>query len=70
MAFTTQTHAGITFADRWAAVRADFAEARAKRAMYKTTKAELANLTSRELADIGINRSMINRIAMEAAGYV
>lgn len=70
MAFTTQTHAGITFADRFATFRADFNEARAKRATYRTTKTELMNLTNRELADIGINRSMINRIAMEAAGYV
>ena len=69
MAFTTQTHAGITFADRFATFRADFQEARAKRAIYRTTKNELTNLTNRELADIGINRSMINRIAMEAAGY-
>lgn len=70
MAFTTQTHAGVTFADRIAAFRADFNAARAKRATYRTTKNELSSLTNRELADIGINRSMINRLAMEAAGYV
>lgn len=69
MTFTTQTHAGISFAERFAAFRADFIAARAKRAIYRLTKAELAELTNRELADIGINRSIINRIALEAAGY-
>ena len=70
MAFTTQTHAGVTLADRFAAFRADFNAAREKRAIYRTTRNELKDLTNRELADIGINRSMINRIALEAAGYV
>jgi len=70
MAFTTQTHAGISFADRFDAFRADFKAARAKRAIYRTTKNELGSLTNRELADIGINRSMINRIAMEAAEQI
>lgn len=70
MAFTTQTHASITFADRWADVRATVADAHTKRRMYRTTLSELSSLTNRELADIGINRSMIQRLAMEAAGYL
>jgi uncharacterized protein YjiS (DUF1127 family) len=69
MAFTTQTHAGISLADRFHAFRADFAEARAKRAQYRITRDELSKLTNSELADIGVNRSMITRIAMDAAGY-
>ena len=70
MTFTTQTHAGITFADRWANARANMAGAYTKRKMYRTTLSELSGLTNRELADIGFNRSMIQRLAMEAAGYL
>lgn len=70
MAFTTQTHASISFADRWANVRAIVADAQANRKKYRTTLSELSDLTDRELADIGINRSMIQRLAMEAAGYL
>lgn len=70
MAYITQTLAGFSIAERFTTLRADFNEARAKRAIYRTTKNELSNLSSRELADIGINPSMINRIAMEAAGYI
>jgi len=70
MAYTTQTHAGLTLANRWANFRADLVEAHAKRKLYRVTKAELSNLTNRDLADLGINRSMINRLALEAAGYI
>lgn len=70
MAYTTQTHAGISFGDRWNTFRADLAEAYAKRRTYRITKAELSELSNRELSDLGISRAMINRIALEAAGYV
>nr|WP_176805057.1 DUF1127 domain-containing protein [Paracoccus isoporae] len=42
-------------------------EARARRAVYRQTVAELNSLSSRELDDLGIHRSMITRIAHEAA---
>lgn len=42
-------------------------EARARRAVYRQTVAELSNLSNRELEDLGIHRSMIARIAAEAA---
>ncbi|HMQ41621.1 MAG TPA: DUF1127 domain-containing protein [Paracoccus sp. (in: a-proteobacteria)] len=42
-------------------------EARARRAVYRQTVAELSSLSSRELDDLGIHRSMITRIASEAA---
>lgn len=42
-------------------------EARARRAVYRQTVSELSNLSSRELDDLGIHRSMITRIASEAA---
>lgn len=42
-------------------------EALAKRRVYKQTHAELSALSTRELDDLGINRSMISRLAYEAA---
>lgn len=69
MAFTTQTHAGMTFADRFNALRNDFVEAQKKRKIYRATMTELTNLTDRDLNDLGINRTMIKRLALEAAGY-
>ena len=34
---------------------------------FRQTFAELNTLTDRELADLGMNRSMLRRVAMEAA---
>lgn len=34
--------------------------------MYRQTVTELAGLTDRELADLGLHRSMIKRIAIQA----
>ncbi len=42
-------------------------EALAKRRVYKRTYAELSQLSTRELDDLGISRSMISRLAREAA---
>ena len=39
----------------------------AKRKVYRATFSELAGLTDRELRDLGIPRSNIKRLAMEAA---
>ncbi|MEP1198444.1 DUF1127 domain-containing protein [Tateyamaria sp.] len=39
----------------------------AKRRIYKTTLGELSALGNRDLADLGINRSEIKRLAWEAA---
>ncbi|MGY3437944.1 MULTISPECIES: DUF1127 domain-containing protein [unclassified Marinovum] len=41
--------------------------ARARRAIYAQTFSELANLTDRDLADIGVNRSEIRSIAKKHA---
>ncbi|TCS67158.1 DUF1127 domain-containing protein [Primorskyibacter sedentarius] len=38
-----------------------------RRRVYKRTLAELQSLSSRELADLGLNRSMLTRIAYQAA---
>lgn len=40
---------------------------RARAAVYRQTIRELNALTARDLADLGIHRSMISRIAHEAA---
>ncbi|MDO5604255.1 MAG: DUF1127 domain-containing protein [Paracoccus sp. (in: a-proteobacteria)] len=42
-------------------------EGRARRALYRTTVAELSRLSARELADLGIERSMIPQVANQAA---
>lgn len=38
-----------------------------RRQVYQRTYRELSNLSTRELQDLGINRSMITRLAHEAA---
>lgn len=42
-------------------------ENRARRAVYRQTLRELNALTARDLDDLGISRSMITRLAHEAA---
>ncbi|MFA3918052.1 DUF1127 domain-containing protein [Ruegeria sp. 2012CJ15-1] len=44
------------------ALKARFANYR----LYRQTVSELSDLSDRDLADLGINRSMIRRVAMEA----
>ncbi|MCH8465462.1 MAG: DUF1127 domain-containing protein [Roseinatronobacter sp.] len=39
----------------------------ARRRVFKRTHAELNQLSTRELEDLGISRSMISRLAYEAA---
>ncbi len=46
---------------------ARFTERLERRRVYNRTYAELANLSTRELTDLGISRSMISRLAHEAA---
>ncbi|ETD84088.1 DUF1127 domain-containing protein [Rhodobacter capsulatus] len=42
-------------------------EALARRKVYRQTLAELRSLSNRELNDLGMHRSMLTRIALEAA---
>jgi uncharacterized protein YjiS (DUF1127 family) len=42
-------------------------DALARRRVYKQTYSELSALSTRELTDLGISRSMISRLAYEAA---
>lgn len=57
--------------DRLAAAFAKWSEARraerARREAYRRTANELSALTTRELDDLGIARSDIDRVALEAA---
>ncbi len=46
---------------------ARISEALARRRVYNRTYAELSQLSTRELDDLGISRSMISRLAHEAA---
>ena len=56
-----------TIGDRVAAFVVAIKEAARKRAVYRQTLRELNALTTRELNDLGISRSMITRISLEAA---
>ena len=68
MTVQTETFfAGTTLAARFAEFRAQLAENAAKRKTFRTTLSELESLTNRDLADLGISRSMIKGIAYEAA---
>ena len=42
-------------------------EALARRKVYRDTLRELKSLSTRELDDLGLHRSMITRVAQEAA---
>jgi uncharacterized protein YjiS (DUF1127 family) len=68
MAYATQTQplSGNVFA-AVSAFFAELSEAAERRRVYKTTYAELASLSARELSDIGLSRANIGAIAYEAA---
>lgn len=68
MAYVSTTRAtSLNLVQRFDEFRARMAEATAQRKTYKTTVAELSALSNRELADLGLHRSMIKQIALEAA---
>jgi uncharacterized protein YjiS (DUF1127 family) len=66
MAFLNTTHT-VTLTDRFAALREDFETALTKRRAYSTTLNELSALSDRDLADLGLHRSGIKAVALEAA---
>ncbi|MFP7571236.1 DUF1127 domain-containing protein [Marivita sp. S2033] len=55
------------FMDRLTALVANIREKAARRKMYRTTLRELSALSTRELDDLGLNRSMLTRVAYQAA---
>lgn len=68
MAFVNTTRvAHVGLADRFAAIVKAVKEDLNRRRVYKQTLAELNALSSRELADLGLHRSMLTRVALEAA---
>ena len=68
MTTTTQTRSFVaTLSDQFATVRARMADAAARRKVYRTTLAELEALSDRDLNDLGLSRSMIKSVALDAA---
>jgi uncharacterized protein YjiS (DUF1127 family) len=68
MAYMNSTRAVQTSAaDRITGLFAGFSAALQRRRVYAQTISELRSLSDRELADLGIVRSMITSIAQEAA---
>lgn len=68
MAFATDIRPAATgFGARITNLRSELATRYAQYRVYRTTLNELADLTDRDLADLGIARSMIKGIAIEAA---
>lgn len=68
MAYVNATRSATAgLADRISALVVDLKEGLRRRRIYKQTVRELNSLSSRELADLGIHRAMITRIALEAA---
>ncbi|MCP1170667.1 DUF1127 domain-containing protein [Limimaricola litoreus] len=61
---TTQTARPASLLSRLAAA---FTGRRAQLRAYRVTRRELSALNDRELADLGINRAMIEEIATQAA---
>lgn len=68
MAYVNTTRASdFNLIERFNAFRADLSEKAAQRKVFRQTFNELSDLTNRELNDLGISRSAIKRIAIEAA---
>ncbi|PZQ97203.1 MAG: hypothetical protein DI533_14870 [Cereibacter sphaeroides] len=68
MAYVNASRAASgSFSDRLNALLASLKEAAVRRQMYTRTYRELNSLTERELGDLGIHRSMIREISLEAA---
>ena len=70
MAYATQSDralAGQTLGQRFADLRATLAERAARYRTYRQTLTELANLSDRDLADLGVSRVDIRDIARDAA---
>lgn len=59
--------AGKSLTERVSDMFAGLIEAQEKRATYRRTLRELEALSNRELADLGLSRSGIRRVALEAA---
>lgn len=67
MAFATETRTNATFAQKFAAFRGFVAETLGNYQTYRATVNELNALSARDLADLGLARTDIHRVAVEAA---
>lgn len=68
MAYVNSTRANtVSISDRFGSLVAGFKAAMARRRIYDQTVRELASLSDRDLADLGISRSVITQVASEAA---
>lgn len=61
-----RAHEGLSILQRAADLRADLLERFARYRLYRATLSELASLSDRDLADLGLHRSMIDEVAREA----
>jgi uncharacterized protein YjiS (DUF1127 family) len=68
MAYITEAHpTSLNLFQRISEFRARVAAASAQRKLYTQTVNELSALSNRDLADLGLSRSMITGIALESA---
>lgn len=67
MALLDFTNSGSGLAGRVSDGIARLLEARARRVLYRRTVRELGALGDRELADLGLNRGMIQSVARDAS---
>jgi uncharacterized protein YjiS (DUF1127 family) len=68
MAYANATHtADFGLAGRFTAIKNSLVERVARNRVFRETQAELQSLSNRELNDLGLSRSGIKAIALEAA---
>lgn len=67
MANAFRTNTSLPLGARLGEIKTAAAEAYAAWRVYRITLAELRQLSPRELADLGMNPSIIRRVALEAA---
>lgn len=68
MAFVSSNRSTtLSLGDRLAEIRADLTEAWRAHRVYRQTLNELQALSDRELADLGLSRSALRSVALEAA---
>ncbi len=64
---TDMNTASNTFLGRLHAILEGAKAAHARRRVYRTTLSEMISLSDRELADLGLHRSQLRRVAYQAA---
>ena len=63
--YTTRAQSALNA--RWDSIMTDIRAYRARRQVFRSTHWELSALSDRDLADLGLARSEIGRIAYQAA---